>query len=447
LSFNPQNMSTIEVVVPRLGESVIEVTLTRWLRNEGEQVEGDEALVEIATDKVDSEIPSPVSGKLLKKVFMEGDVVPVGKVFAVIETEGAAGRADEPRRMPSGPEEIQPDRTSENSMTAESHSANDKPEATDNEVKTDEVPAGTRYYSPLVRNIASQEGISFKELDVIPGSGKDDRLTKQDILKYLSERKSGNVNRIPEPEVLREQPVLFVAGEDRIVEMDRVRQLIAGHMVRSVQTSPHVTSFVEADMSRVVAWRDKAKDSFQKKYNEKLTFTPIFIEAIAKSVRDFPMVNVSVEGTKILIHSKVNIGMAVALPSGNLIVPVVRNADSMNLLGITKAVNDLAGRARSSKLVPDEISGGTISLTNLGSFGTMAGTPIINQPQAAIIAVGAIKKRPVVIETPEGDLIGIKPMMICSVTFDHRVIDGALGGQFLSRFAQYLEQFDTNQTI
>jgi len=430
-------MSTIEVVVPRLGESVIEVTLTRWLRNEGEQVEGEEALVEIATDKVDSEIPSPVSGKLIKKLFREGDVIPVGKVFAIIESAGEAVKSEEPPVVKAQPPLAGDDKNEEQTtvkVTEEKHA---------------DEPAGSRYYSPLVRNIAHQEGISFKELDVIPGTGKDDRLTKQDLLNYLAERKSGVKGPDDkQPAVSGEQPgQLFVAGEDRIVEMDRVRQLIASHMVRSVQTSPHVTSFIEVDMSRIVIWRDKNKDTFQKKYNEKLTFTPMFIEAIAKSVRDFPMVNVSVDGTKILIHSLVNIGMAVALPGNNLIVPVVRNAGNMNLLGITKAVNDLANRARINKLVPDEISGGTISITNLGSFGTLMGTPIINQPQTAIVAVGAIKKRPVVIETPEGDLIGIKPMMICSLTFDHRVIDGSLGGQFLGRFAQYLEQFDTTQNI
>jgi 2-oxoglutarate dehydrogenase E2 component (dihydrolipoamide succinyltransferase) len=430
-------MSKFEVVVPRLGESVIEVILTRWLRNEGEQVEGEETLVEIATDKVDSEIPSPVSGKLIRKLFKEGDVIPVGKVFAIIETEGGEVKVEEPEFPKPQPVETKP---AEVEKTTKIGSGKDEQV---------DIHSGTRYYSPLVRSIARQEGISFKELDIIPGTGKDDRLTKQDILNYISIRKEGGMTAQTITPVISPVPASqsFVTGEDLILEMDRVRQLIAGHMVRSVQTSPHVTSFVEVDMGRIVSWRDKYKDAFQKKYNEKLTFTPIFIEAIAKSARDFPMVNVSVDGTKILIHSKVNIGMAVALPGNLLIVPVVRNAGNMNLLGITKAVNDLANRARLSKLVPDEISGGTISLTNLGSFGTLMGTPIINQPQTAIVAVGVIKKRPVVIETADGDLIGIKPMMICSLTFDHRVIDGALGGQFLNRLSQYLEQFDINQTI
>ncbi|MEI6885616.1 MAG: dihydrolipoamide acetyltransferase family protein [Bacteroidota bacterium] len=436
-------MAKTEVVVPRLGESVIEVTITKWLKNEGEKVEAEEALVEIATDKVDSEIVSTTSGTLLKKMFSEGDVVPVGKVFAMIESSSAAGEkpaaAADTETVPGRKEEV----------NAPSVKAVIQ-QAAIQQASPADIPSGSRYYSPLVRSIAQQEGLSFTELDSIPGTGKDDRLTKQDILEYISRRGSGEASAVkPLIQALKAEPPtpVFVAGEDRIVEMDRIRQLIAVHMVKSLQTSPHVTSFIEVDMSRIVSWREKNKDGFQKKYGERLTFTPIFIEAIAKAVRDYPMVNVSVDGTKILVHSKVNVGMAVALPSYNLIVPVVRNAGGLNLLGITKAVNDLAARARNNKLVPDEISGGTISLTNLGSFGTVMGTPIINQPQTAIIAVGAIKKRPVVIETPEGDVIGIRPVMICSITFDHRVIDGALGGQYLNRLAQYLEQFDITQTI
>ena len=436
-------MGTVEVVVPRLGESVIEATIIRWLKNEGEHVEAEEALVEIATDKVDSEIVSTASGKLKKKLFNDGDVVAVGKVFALVETEGDTTASVAVEAVPASkpaPEKV---------MAAEP--VIETPKAvTEPHDSHDEAPPSTRYYSPLVRSIAQQEGLSFKELDSIPGSGKDSRLTKQDILDHIAKRQPGVAQAQPAaPMAIKAEPVttVFTKGDDRIVEMDRVRQLIANHMVRSLQTSPHVTSFIEVDMSRITGWREKNKDPFQKKYGEKLTYTPVFIEAIAKAVRDYPMVNVSVDGTKIIVHSKVNVGMAVALPSGNLIVPVVGDTGSRNLLGITKAVNDLANRARNNKLVPDEISGGTISLTNLGSFGTLMGTPIINQPQTAIIAVGAIKKRPVVIETEQGDVIAIRPVMICSITFDHRVIDGALGGQFLSRFAQYLEQFDNNQTI
>ncbi len=436
-------MRTVEVVVPRLGESVIEATIIRWLKNEGEQVAAEDALVEIATDKVDSEIVSTASGRLSKKLFNEGDVVAVGKVFALIETEGEAG--------PAVPDEAaaEPQLSSGKAKAARPVTETAQNIDGTNDSHEDVIPS-TRYYSPLVRSIAQQEGLSFKELDSIPGSGKDSRLTKQDILDYIARRQSGTSQAQPVlPTAIKPEPVIpvFTKGDDRIIEMDRVRQLIANHMVRSLQTSPHVTSFIEVDMSRITGWREKNKEPFQKKYGEKLTFTPIFIEAIAKAVRDYPMVNVSVDGTKIIVHSKVNVGMAVALPSGNLIVPVVGDSGSRNLLGITRAVNDLANRARNNKLVPDEISGGTISLTNLGSFGTLMGTPIINQPQTAIIAVGAIKKRPVVIESEEGDMIAIRPVMICSITFDHRVIDGALGGQFLSRFAQYLEQFDNTQTI
>jgi len=447
-------MRTAEVVVPRLGESVIEATIIRWLKNEGDQVEAEDALVEIATDKVDSEIVSTASGKLAKKLFNEGDVVAVGKVFALIETQGEAADSG-PQKAVAGSQPATEKTFAVSQPAAETVKAAEPVRVTRQSIveskdSPEEASPSTRYYSPLVRSIAQQEGLSFKELDSIPGSGKDSRLTKQDILDYIAMKQSGAA--LPQPSSLaaiRPEPVtpVFTMGDDRIVEMDRVRQLIANHMVKSVQTSPHVTSFIEADMSRIVGWREKNKDPFQKKYGEKLTFTPVFIEAIAKAARDFPMVNVSVDGTRIIVHSKVNVGMAVALPGGNLIVPVVTDAGSRNLLGITRSVNDLANRARINKLLPDEISGGTISLTNLGSFGTLMGTPIINQPQTAIIAVGAIKKRPVVIETAEGDVIAIRPVMICSITFDHRVIDGALGGQFLSRFAQYLEQFDNTQTI
>lgn len=438
-------MANVEIPVPKLGESVIEVTITKWLKNVGDTVEAEEPLVEIATDKVDSEIVSIASGKLTKKLFSEGEVVAVGKVFAMIETEGGSETRPAQSPEPQAPAAT-PSAVKQKEVVAEPALPLTVAEAD----QDSGISAGTRFYSPLVRSIARQEGISIKELDTIPGSGKDDRITKQDILDYVSKRGSAQSGQVKQPAAAAAgQPVqqAFIAGEDRIVEMDRVRQLIAAHMVKSVQTSPHVTSFIEVDMSKIVEWRDRNKDAFQKKYGEKLTFTPIFIEAIAKAARDFPMINVSVDGSKIIVHSKVNVGMAVALPSNNLIVPVVRNAGNMNLLGITRSVNDLANRARAGKLVPDEISGGTISLTNLGSFGTIMGTPIINQPQTAIVAVGAIKKRAVVIETPEGDMIAIRPIMICSITFDHRVIDGALGGQYLARLGQYLEQFDNKQTI
>ncbi len=451
-------MANYEVVVPKLGESVIEATITKWLKNEGDMIMEDDPVAEIATDKVDTEIPSLVSGKLMKVLFREGDVVPVGAVLAIIDTVGSSDAiaGNEPEPGVKQPE------TCRSETTLAALSGN--PESTIRPV-TDEThePAsasGTRFYSPLVRNIALQENISFTELDSIPGSGKDDRLTKHDLFSYLKERQQGvkppviqvaEVNPIKEPSVAAAiAPAAIqqvIPGADRIVEMDRIRQLIASHMVKSVQTSPHVTSFQEVDMSHVVQWREKNKDTFFKREKEKLTYTPIIIEAIAKAVRDFPLINVSVDGTKIVIHKNVNIGMAVSLPNFNLIVPVIRNAHEKSLLGIVKSVNDLAERARISKLVPDEISGGTISLTNLGSFGSLMGTPIINQPQTAIVAVGAIKKRVVVLESPEGDTIAIRPVMIISVTYDHRVIDGSLGGQFLASLAQYLETFDSNQPI
>ncbi len=429
-------MANKEIIIPKLGESVIEATLTKWIKNEGDPVTEDEPLAEIATDKVDSEIPSPVSGVLVKKLFPEGTPVPVGTVFAIIQTETVETGAL-PYFKKEAPKPAKPLQT----VPAEPETPVDS---------NPELPGSstTRFYSPLVRNIARQEGISFAELDQIPGSGNNDRITKQDLLSYLEKKKNQNITSRDDEPILPQTAVPPVArGADRIIEMNRIRQLIAGHMVRSVQTSPHVTSFMEADMTRIVRWLDKNKEEFKKREDQKLTYTPIFIEAIAKSIKDFPMINVSVEGNKILVHKNINVGMAVALPDFNLIFPVVKNADEKNLTGLVKSVNDLAGRARTGKLLPDEITGGTLSLTNLGSFGTLAGTPIINQPQTAIVAVGAIKKRAVVIESEAGDMIAIRSMMVLSVTYDHRVIDGSLGGQFLTRIVHYLENFNIDQTI
>jgi len=443
-------MAKYEVVVPKLGESVIEATITRWLKNEGDMIQEDETIVEIATDKVDSEIPSLKSGKLVKKLFQEGDMVAVGAAFAILETESSDATVNAP--VSEQTVTFQPAPQLQTTVKAD---VPGKVLVSVPDTKHTEAASGTRFYSPLVRSIALQENVSFAELDAIAGSGKDDRITKNDILNYIKDRQAGIKTHAPEPVEKPASPVMvapqsvqqILPGEERIVEMDRIRQLIAAHMVKSVQTSAHVTSFEEVDMSRAVQWREKHKDAFQKRENEKLTFTPLFIEAIARAVRDFPQVNVSVDGTKIIFHKNINIGMAVSLPNFNLIVPVIRNTHEKSLLGLTKAVNDLAQRARIGKLVPDEITGGTISLTNLGSFGTIMGTPIINQPQTAIVAVGAIKKRVVVVETPEGDQIAIRPMMMISVTYDHRVIDGALGGQFLHRVVHYLENFDNTQTI
>jgi 2-oxoglutarate dehydrogenase E2 component (dihydrolipoamide succinyltransferase) len=421
-------MAHVEIVMPQMGEGLIEATITKWLKQEGDNVGEEDALVEVATDKVDTEIPSPVGGVLIKKLYAEGDVVPIGKVIGIVDTGGDT-TAPKPAAQPAKKETVQ--------VPPEPQAKT----AVKTEVLEAELPTGTRFYSPLVKSIAKQENLSMKELAAIPGSGKDDRVTKEDILNWVKNKKTGD-HKVPQA-----SPPIVTSGEDQVIEMDRIRQLIAGHMVKSWETSPHVNSFVEADMTNIVNWRNMHKDAFEKREKIKLTFTPIIIEAIGKAVRDVPMVNVSVDGTKIIKHKNINIGMAVALPNNNLIVPVIKNADQKSLQGIVSNVTDLADRARASKLVADEIMGGTISLTNLGSFGLLMGTPIINQPQTAIVAVGAIKKRPVVIETPGGDAIAVRHIMILSVTHDHRVIDGVLAGQFLERLVFYLEKFDINQSI
>jgi 2-oxoglutarate dehydrogenase E2 component (dihydrolipoamide succinyltransferase) len=443
-------MAKFEIVMPKLGESIIEATITKWLKKEGDSVKEDESILEIATDKVDSEIPSPVEGILVERLFKEGDVVAIGTVIAVIDLGGEDVPVAEKTKAEPKP--------------ASAESVKEKPKPLVEKVASEPIPetvndniqpGSGRFYSPLIKNIAKQENIPLQELEHIAGTGSEGRLTKQDLLNYLAKRgtaiKSNTKYPIPNTQHLipnTEHPAsASFTGEDQIIEMDRIRQLISSHMVRSVQTSPHVTSFIEVDMTRIVAWRDQHKDEFLKMQGMKLTFTPVFIEAIAKAVRDFPQVNVSVDGTRILLHKNINVGMAVSLPNFNLIVPVIKNADQKNLFGILRDVSDLAERARASKLKPDEIMGGTISLTNFGSFGTLAGTPIINQPQTAIVAVGSIKKRPVVVETPSGDAIMIRHMMILSITYDHRVIDGALGGQFLNKIVFYLENFDTNQNL
>jgi 2-oxoglutarate dehydrogenase E2 component (dihydrolipoamide succinyltransferase) len=428
-------MATFDIVMPKMGESIIEATITKWLKNEGDKIELDDPIVEIATDKVDSEIPSPVEGTLVKIKYKIGDVVAVGEIIAVIEIDAEPSVSQDKTPAPEKTKDVQNIRAAKTETPAQVLTGQ-VPEESLPESRT-----SSRFYSPLVKNIAKQENLTFADLDKITGTGKDDRVTKQDLLDYISKRKA----TVKAPPV--SAPAVSFSGEDQIIEMDRIRQLISAHMVKSVQTSPHVTSFMEADMTKAAVWREKNKEAFQNRENGKLTFTPIFIEAIAKAVRDYPLVNVSVDNTRIIVHKNINVGMAVALPNYNLIVPVVKNADQKSLLGIVRDVNDLASRARLNKLIPDEIAGGTISITNLGSFGTLLGAPIINQPQTAIIAAGAIKKRPVVIESAEGDSIAIRHMMFISITFDHRVIDGALGGQFLSRLVHYLENFDLNQTI
>ncbi len=448
-------MANYDIVLPRLGEAVIEATLTRWLKKEGDKVNEEDPIAEIATDKVDTEVTSPVSGTFLKKMADEGDVVPVGKIIAVLEVEGEVTTTSAEASVVEKDEgRGTKDEAAEDPEASEVAVASEIPgpwkitppgETTPpGEMPHEPGEGGTRFYSPLVRSIAMQENISFQELGAIPGSGKNDRLTKQDLLNYLEKR---STSPTPQSTQSQDSQGLPVTATDQVIEMDRIRQLIATHMVKSVQTSPHVTSFIEADMTAIVQWRAKHKESFLKREGIKLTYTPIVIEAIARAVRDVPMINVSVDGTRILVHKRINVGMAVALPNSNLIVPVIRDADQKSLLGITKQVTDLANRARQSKLVPDEITGGTISLTNLGSFGTLMGTPIINQPQAAIVAIGSITKRPVVVETPEGDTIGIRQMMFLSVTFDHRVVNGAMAGEFLNKLVGHLETFDTKQTL
>jgi 2-oxoglutarate dehydrogenase E2 component (dihydrolipoamide succinyltransferase) len=440
-------MAQFELIMPKMGESVAEATIIKWTKNEGDTITADETVLEIATDKVDSEVPAPKGGILVKKLFNEGDVVLVGSAIAILSTDAVANN-----EAPAAPV-----------AAPVAASTNQAPVATQSNAPTTVVSNADRFYSPLVKSIAKEEGITQNELDAIAGSGKEGRVTKEDILQFISNKKSTAVatpaanqptaavvaapTSAPTPVKEIQKPAVSINAGDEIIEMDRMRKLIADHMVMSKHTSPHVTSFVEADVTGLVQWRDRMKKEFEKRENEKLTFTPIFIEAVAKAIKDYPMINVSVDGTNIIKRKNINIGMATALPSGNLIVPVIRNADTLNMVGITKNVNDLANRARINKLSPDEISGGTFTLSNVGSFGNVMGTPIINQPQVAILAVGAIKKKPAVLETPQGDVIAIRHMMFLSLSYDHRVVDGSLGGSFVRRVADYLEQFDTNRII
>ena len=459
-------MALVEMVMPKMGESIMEGTVLKWLKNVGDRIEEDESILEVATDKVDTEVPTIQAGVLTQILAKDGDVIPVGQAIAIIDT-GSDG-------TPSAP-----------SVTLEPASANSQAIETDQamaptpvvmpsapEIPNQQVQKQVfegRFYSPLVMNIAKQEGISMAELEQIPGTGSENRVTKKDILEYLENRTANQAKEVsgdqtpiseplpakptsaipaaPAPAVASPQPAVSVSGNVEIIEMDRMRKVIAQRMVDSKRISPHVTSFVEADVTNIVNWRNKMKEAYKKREGENLTFTPIFIEAVAKAIKDFPMINVSVDGDKIIRRKDINIGVAVALPSGNLIVPVIKNADQMNLNGITKKMNDLANRARNNKLSPDDLSDGTYTLSNVGSFGNVMGTPIIVQPQVAILAVGAIKKKPAVIETPEGDLIGIRHFMFLSHSYDHRVVDGSLGGMFVKRVSDYLENFDLNTTI
>ena len=459
-------MAEKPIVMPKMGESIAEATIIRWLKNEGERVEKDEPIVEIATDKVDSEIPSTEAGILVKQLYQDGDVVKVGEPVAMINTEGGVSASapvatSAPAATVSAAVETAiPVEAAVAAIEKQIESAQPLAEPMSND-------GGSRFYSPLVLNIARAEGISMSQLESLSGTGKEGRVTKADILDFVANRGNGSSNApvsapvsapvvatsnstavsTQTPAKVEVKSSISLNPGDEIIEMDRVRKMIADHMVMSKHTSPHVTSFVEADVTNLVNWRNRVKDSFKKREGENITFTPIFIEAVAKAIKDFPLINVSVDGSTIIKKKNINIGMAVAQQNGNLIVPVIKNADSMNLLGLSRIVNDLAGRARIGKLVPDEIQGGTYTLTNVGSFGNVLGTPVINQPQVAIMAVGAIRKKPAVLETEFGDVIAIRHMMYLSHSYDHRVVDGALGGMFVRRVADYLEQWDVNREI
>ena len=443
-------MAKFELKLPKMGESVAEATLTSWLKEVGDTIEADEPVVEIATDKVDSEVPSEVEGILVEKFFDIDDVVQVGQTIAIIEMDGA-NETEESDKNNVVLEEKGP---KEESVSA----LEDSVAAAKQTVSTDAITNdGERFYSPLVKNIAQKEGISQEELDKVSGTGMEGRVTKDDILSYLANREdksqttekqaSQKIEKVRDSAPKPKAAPVSVNGGDEIIEMTRMGKLVAKHMVASAQTSAHVQSFIEVDVTNIWNWRNKVKNEFQKREGEKITFTPIFMEAVAKTIRDFPMINIAVDGDRVIKRKNINLGMAAALPDGNLIVPVIKNADQLNLVGMTKAVNDLATRSRMGKLKPDETQDGTYTVTNVGTFGSVMGTPIINQPQVGILALGAIRKVPAVIETPEGDFIGIRHKMFLSHSYDHRVVNGALGGQFVQRVAQYLEAWDPNREI
>jgi 2-oxoglutarate dehydrogenase E2 component (dihydrolipoamide succinyltransferase) len=478
-------MAKYQLLLPKMGESVAEATVIKWLKKPGDYIDADDAVMEIATDKVDSEVPSPVSGRLVEQKYKEDEVVQVGAVIAIIETDEPAQADAEPQTaVAPQPVAATTPAPAPQPIAATPTPAKPEPEPSvpgidqleqrvatpaQQPQKISDFKAEGRFYSPLVKHIAQQENISVAELDSIPGTGSEGRLTKDDLLAYVRTRvgapatsQSANPAQVeeakpaapnhaaPKVEAAKNgavKPATSATGVDEIIEMDRMRRLIADHMVMSKHTSPHVTSFVEADVTGLVLWREKIKSSFEKREGEKITFTPIFIEAVVKAIKDYPMVNVSVNGTQIIKKAAINISMATALPNGNLIVPVIKRAEELNLLGLTKAVNSLANKARTGKLQPDDVKEGTFTITNVGTFGNVMGTPIINQPQVAILAVGAIKKKPAVIETAEGDVIAIRHMMFLSLSYDHRVVDGALGGSFLSRIAYYLENWDANKEV
>lgn len=437
-------MSDYKLILPSMGEGVMEATVTNWLKNIGDSISEDESVVEIATDKVDSDVPSPVAG-ILKEILVPIDgIAKVGEAIAILSVDGIATNEISANIQPEEDLEAVKEIQKEIDTVKESLSSDDN-------FKSE------KFYSPLVRSIAKEEGISDAELDNLIGSGAMGRVTKEDILKYKDNRSSKPVltsekiaveqKQNIEPSTIVSKPTTISSGEDEIIEMDRMRKLIAQNMVSAKQVAPHVTSFVEVDVTNIVLWREKNKKDFEKKHGDKITYMPIFIDAVTRAIQDFPMINVSVDGDKIIKKKNINIGMAAALPSGNLIVPVIKNADQFNLAGLARQVNDLAVRSRNNKLKPTDIQGGTYTITNIGTFGNVLGTPIIPQPQVAILAVGAIVKKPAVIETPTGDVIGIRHKMYLSHAYDHRVVDGALGGMFVKRVAEYLEAFDINTSI
>ncbi len=452
-------MPLVDLVMPKMGESIMEATILKWLKQPGDAVKQDETVLEIATDKVDTEVPSVAAGSLEEILFQVNDVVPVGAIIARIRTSAADAiqNSHSPAVSQSEQRHSAPGQPAQYQYPATVSMQNGSSRPVVNGV------AANRFYSPLVLNIAASEGVPLSELESIPGSGNEGRVTKKDILQYIVERKAGGpsaagstviapvyhsttpVRAVPAHLNSNTAPAFTTGGNVEIVEMDRMRRLIADHMVRSKHTSPHVTSFSEADVTHLVHWREKVKKEFEKRENTKLTFTPLFIEAVIRCIKKYPLINSSLDGDKIIIKKDINIGMATALPSGNLIVPVIRHADQLNLTGLARQVNELADNARQNKLRPEDSQGGTFTITNVGTFGSLMGTPIINQPQVAILAVGVIKKRPVVLETPEGDAIVIRHMMYLSLSYDHRIIDGSLGATFLSAIARELEQFPSDR--
>ncbi|GAA4450361.1 dihydrolipoamide acetyltransferase family protein [Nibrella saemangeumensis] len=464
-------MALVDMVMPKMGESIMECTVITWLKKPGDRIEADESILEVATDKVDTEVPASHSGILTEVLVNDGDVVPIGQPIARIEIEQEAGSDTTPTQTPVDqervPEEVAVPETVEASAQELEAGISVMSTRLPEPVASGSVHYGNRFYSPLVLSIAKEEGISAEELNSIPGSGAESRVTKKDMLAYVQQRKKqAAVEPKPAPQPSVDSPASVskpttvpsvpatgptktasVNGQSDIIQMDRMRKMIAQRMVESKQISPHVSSFVEADMTPVVQWRNAVKEDFKRQTGENLTFTPILVEAVVKAIKDFPMINISVEGDTIIVKKHINIGMAVALPNGNLIVPIIHEADQYNLIGLTKKVNDLSKRARENKLTADDLANGTYTISNIGTFGNVLGTPIILQPQVAIMAFGAIQKKPAVIETPQGDLIGIRQMMFLSHSYDHRVVDGSLGGQFVRRVADYLEKFDVNRTL